>query len=126
MYVELTKERIDAIFEEYTNREDETANQGNVLLTLYKVVFGEDWTPFRGVDGYPKVNEMTWKYICGKFQTFDKMHHPEVLPGGRWMNTGFSSRDELPDWVVEPCGVLVGNEAVSYEDIKAKLVFGDE
>ena len=41
----------------------------------------------------------------GKAIEFDKLHHPEVMNGGLWMNSGFSIDRGLGDWELVPCKV---------------------
>jgi hypothetical protein len=93
----LSKERIDGLFE--------TAKvQSNWLLDMYSIVI-PDWDDVETLDGYPKVSENTWLYICDKAVAFDKVVHPSIMPGGLWLNNGFSRGDDLPDWEVSITGL---------------------
>lgn len=97
----LTKEEIDAIFEEATD-------QFVCLNKLYRLVY-PDFDRIEKIDGFPEAGETVWKYICEKFFEFDKKHHPQVMPGGCWLNHGFSgitSRKRGP-WHVWTGGVPV-------------------
>jgi len=97
MPIILTEKIVDDIFE---NADD----QADAWLGLYKFVF-PNWDEIKMLDGYPKVNEKTNKFLFMKFIAFDKNHHPDVIAGGLWMNRGFSTRETytLPDWEVIPC-----------------------
>ena len=91
--ITLVPDRIDAFFEGQNH-------QADVLIGLYKFVF-PDWDNIVSLDGYPTVNEHTWKYICEKFIAFDKIYHPDVFAGGLFMNKGFSVDYKLTqDWKV--------------------------
>lgn len=97
----LDKELVSELFENATH-------QGDVLIGLYRLVY-PDWDSIASVDGFPKINDATWKYICLKFQTLDAKFHPDVLPGGAWLNNGFSGdhgyNPDLPDFTVIPAPV---------------------
>jgi hypothetical protein len=89
--IRLTKAAIEACFEDATH-------QADVLVRLYKLVF-PDWDQIVSVNNWPECNENTWKHICRLFMTFDQKHHGS-LPGGLWLNHGFSGNESLPDWAV--------------------------
>ena len=74
-------------------------HQEKVLIDLYKLVFPE-WDRIIKIDGYPEAGCDLWKFICRIFQEFDRKHHPDCMPGGLWMNTGFSVNTELQPWEV--------------------------
>ena len=94
---QLTQETIDNIFESAQDQRD-------CIVALYRIAFPM-WDDIATVDGYPKISKATNEYIFSKFFEFDKINHPRVLPGGLWLNNGFSSLDsgDLVDWVVESC-----------------------
>jgi len=91
--IKLTKEKIDQIFEE-------AKDQGDYLIRLYKHAFPY-WEKIKKIDDWPKVHIKTWLYITEKAISFDKIHHPNVLPGGLWLNNGFSSTDNIKPWHVD-------------------------
>ena len=99
--VKIKKETIDSIFETATDQE-------TALIALYKVAFPA-WDKIKKIHGWPSVNKSTWKRICSKFMVLDGKYHPEVLAGGCWMNTGFSSMqdEELKDNLICIDGVSV-------------------
>ena len=100
--IKLTQEQIDAIFEA-------SESQVDYLIGLYKIAF-PDWDSIMKVDGWPKITKTTSLYIFDKAHTFDREHHPQVLPSGLWMNDGFSSLDvpdDLEDWEISTEGVEV-------------------
>lgn len=76
-------------------------HQSDVWINLYRYVF-PDWDNIKSIDGYPKISDETSNYIFKKFIEFDKIHHPNVMAGGLWMNSGFStdSSGKLDDWKV--------------------------
>ena len=76
------RERIKTIFKEQEN-------QSEVLVEIYKLVF-PDWEQIKKIEGYPEAGDDLWKFICELFMDFDCRNHPDVMPGGIWMNTGFS------------------------------------
>jgi len=91
------------------------ATQGDALVAIYRLAFGSDWDRAVKVDGWPACNKETWKAISKLFMEFDRVHHPDVLPGGAWMNSGFSSLDGegLEDWQVRLCGIITAEPEVA-------------
>jgi len=53
------------------------------------------------ITNWPSVSEETYMYISRKFIEFDKVHHPEVLFGGLWMNSGFAIATRIADWRID-------------------------
>ena len=90
MTVSLNREAVEALFETCTH-------QGEVLVGIYRMVFPE-WDRITSLKGYPRVNHDTWGHIAKLFMALDAKHHPDCLPGGAWMNTGFGSCNDVPDW----------------------------
>ena len=105
-FVKLTEKMIDECFEGKTKQSD-------VIVAIYRIVFPR-WDEIEKIDGWPRVNKKTWGNICHKFFEFDKTHHPTVMAGGCWMNSGFGSDDSLPDWKADLDGV-----SVSYKGVEA-------
>lgn len=80
------------------------------LVALYKMVYPE-WDDIERIDGHPVCNVYTWKIICSWFQELtgrlnkDRAYDKQVMPGGAWMNTGFSGQRDsavpLKDWEVQ-------------------------
>jgi hypothetical protein len=77
----------------------ENDHQQHVLIGLYHMVF-PDWDQIFKIHGYPSTGEDLWMFICRQFQEFDQIHHPNCMPGGAWMNLGFSVNRELPPWEI--------------------------
>src|SRR5437763_1310199 len=75
--IRLTETAVRACFERPT--------QADVLVALYRLVF-PDFDDIDQFDGWPSINDKTWKAIARMFIDFDNVHHPEVLAGGLWMN----------------------------------------
>ena len=90
--VNTLKEYIESIFNRHDHQED-------VLIELYKLMLPE-WERILKVIGYPEVGNELWRYVCRLFQEFDHKHHPDSMPGGMWMNTGFSANSKLSPWEV--------------------------
>jgi len=79
---------------------ENAADQHEALVALYRMVFPH-WDTIERLDGYPEVNDATWKAICRMFVEFDKVHHPDVMAGGLWLNCGFSGASKkIQDWAV--------------------------
>ena len=89
---ESLKKSITAIF-------DRCDHQQAVLIELYKLLF-PGWDSITKIEGYPEAGCDLWRFICRLFQEFDRKHHPSCLPGGLWMNAGFSMDSELEPWGV--------------------------
>ncbi len=98
------KEHIKAIFDKYQHQEE-------VLIDLYKMVL-PDWDQIDKVEGFPAAGYDLWQFICLCFQNFDRRNHPDVMPGGAWMNSGFSVNRELSPWEIgfKKCSVVYKDE----------------
>lgn len=79
-------------------------NQADVLLSLYRVAH-PNMDNIKKINGFPRVSSHTAHVIQKAFIDFDSVYHQDVLPGGLWMNMGFSIDRTLPDWVVLPAEV---------------------
>ncbi|KKM60562.1 hypothetical protein LCGC14_1540480 [marine sediment metagenome] len=101
--VDLTKQQIEEIFEQ-------AENQANYLLKLYAAVVPE-WDRVKALKGFVRCNPLTGSFILDLAMKFDRQHHPEVMAGGAWMNSGFSTLgDDLPEW-------CVGLPEIHYEEL---------
>ena len=89
-------ERLKGFISDLFSKHD---HQKDVLIELYKLVFPE-WDEISRIRGYPEVGSDMWLFIGRLFQNFDRNHHPNCMPGGAWMNTGFSVNHELEDWEI--------------------------
>ncbi len=92
--------RLQEVFENHEH-------QNSVLVQLYKMLF-PDWDKIKRIEGFPEVGVALWQYICNLFIEFDRIHHPDILKGGAWINQGFSSNDRLSPWEIslENCNVI--------------------
>lgn len=90
--IEELKSRIKAIFNQHDRQEQ-------VLVELYKLVF-PDWDQIEKIHGYPSVGEALWLFISSQFHEFDRIHHPASMPGGAWVNLGFSVDRNLSPWEI--------------------------
>jgi hypothetical protein len=93
-----------------------SGTETDAVLAIFKLVY-PNFDDIESVEGYPACTEATWKIICREFmdlthllnkaRAFDK----QVMPGGAWMNYGFTTIERtmpnvsLPDWWVIPAPV---------------------
>jgi hypothetical protein len=96
--VRITKDQLEAIFARATR-------QGEYIEDIYRLVF-PNWAQLKSVDGHPWCNKKLWEYICGLAMAWDR-RHVGSLPGGAWLNWGFSNDDSIPDWHALPCPVTL-------------------
>jgi hypothetical protein len=87
------KKQLEAIFKNAQHQEE-------ALIEIYKL-FIPDWDRVVRVHQWPSCGLEMWQFICRQFQEFDRQHHPEVIPGGAWLNSGFSHGEKLKDWEVD-------------------------
>ena len=85
--VDLTQEVIDKIFED-------AEDQCQYFVALYRAIY-PNWDNIQSVPEWPQISEPTANYIMQKAIGFDKVHHPNVINGGLWMNKGFSVDPEM-------------------------------
>jgi hypothetical protein len=85
--ITLKREEIDQIFETATSQED-------YLLRLYALVI-PNFDSVEKVQRWPACSNELWLYIAEKAIEFDKLHQVKTMPGGAWMNCGFSTLDTL-------------------------------
>ncbi len=83
---------IERIFETNTD-------QHGVMDSIYRLVV-PDWDYAKKVNGYPEVGGDLWMFIYNRFLDFDRMFHPDALPGGAWMSWGFLVNKDLTPWDV--------------------------
>ncbi len=105
------KEAVERIFEEGTQ-------QAEVLYALYALVI-PDFSRMVKYQGWPKGGKSINAWIGQQFMAFDAKHHPKVMPGGLWMNAGFSSlgTQHLDAWEVE-----VNTDEIVYAEPDSKLM----
>ena len=95
------KAYIQSIFSEHDH-------QKNVMEDLYKLVL-PDWEKIERIEGYPEAGRELSIFISKQFMQFDRKHHPNCMPGGAWMNTGFSVNSNLGAWKIslKNCQVIM-------------------
>jgi hypothetical protein len=83
-------------------------NQKKVMADLYKLVL-PDWEKIEKIEGYPEAGRELSIFISKQFMQFDQKHHPDCMPGGAWMNTGFSVNRNLGPWQIslKNCRVIM-------------------
>lgn len=98
--MKLTQEFIDGVF-------DNAASQEDYLLAIYRRCI-HDWDEHQGeawkLRGWPRIHNKTWEYIARKAMDWDRQH-VSALPGGAWINWGFSSDNTLAEWDVDVSGI---------------------
>ena len=87
----LTRAQIASIFDAAENQMDYVISLHKAALQLFDIA----WGSVKSLEGYIKLASPGDLLIMGMAITFDKTHHPEVLPGGAWLNYGFSTGEEL-------------------------------
>jgi len=95
-------DEVDKLFIEHTH-------QAELISALYRMLY-PNMDEIEKVNTYPYINETTHYYLGSKFIAFDKKHHPDILPGGAWMNWGFACDTDLEDWEVHISGYTVKEE----------------
>jgi len=93
---EKMKQAIQAIFEKH-----EGGNQQDVVVDLYRIAV-PDWDRIVKVKGHPQAGYDLNVFIFRCFMEFDRKHHPDVLPGGAWLNWGFSTNRNMDPWGIDP------------------------
>jgi len=98
------KKRLDEIFDD----PDKKKTQADVINAVYAEVVS-DWDSVEKLDGYPKCGKALREEIFKRCIEFDKVHHPDVMAGGAWLNCGFSGLDSsnLGPWEVSTEGLVV-------------------
>ena len=87
----ITKEQVDQVFAD-------AEHQFDYWLALYKLAYGDHWKRVKFVEKWPLVSNEMNDYIHNLAHDFDVRVHPNVLPGGIWMNKGFESSGDVTLW----------------------------
>lgn len=90
--------------------------EGDAVVAVYKLIYPQ-WADIEKVgddtQSWPACNADTWKAICRVFQDLTaRLNIPrrcdkQVMPGGVWMNNGFTQDDSLKDWHVKAAPVTL-------------------
>src|SRR5687768_8356443 len=101
----LDHEKVKALFEV------PDTTQAEIIVGIFKMIY-PDWNEIETLLDYCTCNERTNQYLFSMFIAYDKAQNAkrdirdEVMPGGAWMNYGFSNLDpeasKLKDWHVIP------------------------
>lgn len=96
----LSKEVIEKVFAD-------AICQADYIVNLHRIVFTPQiWAKIKHLQGYVTCSEETWLYISCLAQKWDKeninsnenkplpRYSAGVLPGGAWMNSGFTCGDK--------------------------------
>lgn len=96
--------------------------ESDALVAVYRMVYPQ-WDAIEKIGddqvSWPECNRDTWKRICAWFQELTahlnqaRAYDKQVMPGGVWMNTGFSAHHEkqVADWHVVPAPVTLKETA---------------
>ena len=86
---------------------DKSGDQGEALLRLY-MLFIPEFESVVSIGLWPECGKMLHQFIFERFIAFDCIHHPEVMPGGLWLNKGFTLDEKLMNWEVnlDNCGIM--------------------
>lgn len=95
--------------------------ESDAIIAVYRLVY-PNWDDIAKVgddtQSWPACNVTTWKDICRMFQELTerlnraRAYDKQVLPGGCWMNNGFTQNATLPDWCVTPAPVTLKGDTV--------------
>lgn len=83
------------------NASDE--NQQEFALAMYRHLYGDEWDDVKKLKGFPRAGKEVSNEIWKKAVAIDREKHPDVMPGGLWLNNGFSTDETLDPWEVVPC-----------------------
>ena len=114
---QITSKQIDECFKD-------AADQGVYYTALMRLAF-DDWENVIEVDGWPHVSHDTGRYIQRKAMAFDEVHHPDVMQGGLWMNSGFGSDAEVKDWRIDMSGCQVTRKEPDHADDNRSSLFNE-
>lgn len=95
----ITKEQAEAVFETSTHQRD-------AIEDLYRLMY-PDYNRIKRIKGHPKVGEELQRLLWDLAIEFDHKHHPDVFPGGAYLNYGFSCDRTLGPWEYSTEGVEV-------------------
>jgi len=79
-------------------------HQDSIILGLHKMVYKRAWKNIGKINGFCQCSKATSLAICKLCMTFDHIHHPNTMPGGAWLNWGFSTCHDIPlrNWEIIP------------------------
>lgn len=107
--MQVTQQIIEGIFLRHTH-------QAAVVEDLYRLAL-PDYDRIMKINGFPECGTEVQKLIFKLFFAFDKKHHPKVLPGGCWLNYGFSQNPELAPWEIDAAHVEVVYEETEETEV---------
>jgi hypothetical protein len=82
--IQLDRVAVEKVFETGTH-------QADVLIELFKMVYPNGlFDQIEKINGFPICSRETSLWFARAFAKFDHQHHPNTLPGGIWLNSGFS------------------------------------
>ena len=98
--IQLNQETINTLFKTAQDSSD-------IVLALYKMVYGNRWDKIKSINGFPSCNRFTAFELMQKFIDLDKKLRVKTMPGGLWFNNGFSTCDSkaasLANYEILPC-----------------------
>lgn len=87
---------IKKLVKEIERKVDGYKNQVDFVLDFYRGIFPR-WDEIEVINSWPSIGKKDWGRLCKVCQKVDTRCHPDVLPGGVWMNKGPSARDNIPE-----------------------------
>jgi hypothetical protein len=90
--VKITKKEVDVVFE-----------GSEYVVALHKLVVekaGLVWDDIDQLDQFLKCSRKTNLDLTRRAIAFDQEHNRGGFPGGSWLNWGFSTSEDLPDYLV--------------------------
>jgi hypothetical protein len=91
--MKVTKEQIDEVFQEAKKQKD-------YVLGLYRLVH-PDWDNIKEVTDFPKAGTAVSQYIWESVLEWD-WKNVVTFRGGAWLNSGFTTDNELDPWEIAP------------------------
>lgn len=90
--IPLPKEKIDQIFEE-------AETQGDYISAFWRLAY-PDLDKIVPPVPFALASDTTCTYIHIKAREFDLEAHPDVFPGGGWLNWGYAIEANMSDWEI--------------------------
>lgn len=98
MKIQIDRDQVRRIFETAKTPDD-------YLLGMYRMAFAE-WDSIKSIQGWPAVSRATSEELFRLAIAADTriMRDNAIqgcMAGGSWLNSGFGSKSDLPDWQID-------------------------
>lgn len=93
--------------EQYIERCKALDSETKAVELAYEMVYPAKLDDIEDINGYPQCNRKTWMKIAqpqielGERLNRKRAYDKQVMPGGSWMNWGFSTDETLKDGEVK-------------------------